>query len=142
MPREGHDFAILSSYALRPGFQSTCPARGTTTTYGAFIKAALFQSTCPARGTTVEGKRLVIDEADFNPRAPRGARLYAASGAGAYAVISIHVPREGHDLQNLGAQKCAKRFQSTCPARGTTTNYYKEIAWRDISIHVPREGHD
>ena len=55
-----------------------------------------FQSTCPARGTTV--------------------KEVARAGVG---VISIHVPREGHDAQ-LAHSVCG----------------------RDISIHVPREGHD
>ena len=33
-------------------------------------------------------------------------------------------------------------FQSTCPARGTTNQYYRKAKSSDISIHVPREGHD
>ena len=34
--------------------------------------------------------------------------------------ISIHVPREGHDLNQYNAEGDALTFQSTCPARGTT----------------------
>ena len=78
----------------------------------------------------------------FNPRAPRGARPFSARLSSTVIIISIHVPREGHDGGNpstltKGAISIhvpreghdrgggdfsppAKRFQSTCPARGTT----------------------
>ena len=55
-------------------FQSTCPARGTTSRKEAMLNYARFQSTCPARGTTA-----------------------AYDGFTAAIDISIHVPREGHD---------------------------------------------
>ena len=78
----------------------------------------------------------------FNPRAPRGARRT--------------VRRDVEQMQ---------KFQSTCPARGTTKNKEKCVKRVDnfnpraprgarrrqrqqlrgaphISIHVPREGHD
>ena len=57
--------------------------------------------------------------AHFNPRAPRGARRLYTADIPLAAVISIHVPREGHD-----------------PQAGTL---FPRVA---ISIHVPREGHD
>ena len=101
-------------------FQSTCPARGTTkAAEEAKAEAEQFQSTCPARGTTRASAAAPPPPRNFNPRAPRGARLRQIS------------PR------NFGT-----RFQSTCPARGTT--FIRECleAERRISIHVPREGHD
>ena len=104
--------------------------------------AGLFQSTCPARGTTRRGLALGIHTVDFNPRAPRGARLPRPQSSVGSAVfqstcpargtthgsvlknhgadISIHVPREGHDLR----QERGRGHRS------------------GISIHVPREGHD
>ena len=36
--------------------------------------------------------------------------------------ISIHVPREGHDNIAALTQRVTAIFQSTCPARGTTTH--------------------
>ena len=36
--------------------------------------------------------------------------------------ISIHVPREGHDTAVKDVVLGAPVFQSTCPARGTTAN--------------------
>ena len=186
MPREGHDSTICSYGIQRHNFnpraprgarlrhieiaehlvsfQSTCPARGTTTYSTMLYLTRSFQSTCPARGTT------------------RG----TGKTYGAFA-ISIHVPREGHDIEPLplirgvalfqstcpargttssltpirtrlhnfnpraprGARHISVRrnitrrlFQSTCPARGTTSRIAKASAMLTISIHVPREGHD
>ena len=57
-------------------------------------------------------------------------------------MISIHVPREGHDkrLQKIIVRYA--KFQSTCPARGTTFDFVFTSPPYFISIHVPREGHD
>ena len=57
---------------------------------------------------------------NFNPRAPRGARHYAREWANRMFLISIHVPREGHDIYVAGRKITPPKFQSTCPARGTT----------------------
>ena len=56
--------------------------------------------------------------------------------------ISIHVPREGHDTRITIFTSGKKTFQSTCPARGTTTTKCSRQRISLISIHVPREGHD
>mgnify|MGYP003279298578 FL=1 len=103
--------------------------------------AAAFQSTCPARGTTEYLSTVFL-----------------------YNFISIHVPREGHDLDskkrcaiskhfnpraprgarpiNLDISGLTFEFQSTCPARGTTRGCILNAVSQGISIHVPREGHD
>ena len=124
-------------------FQSTRPARGAT--LSAITAAAIppFQSTRPARGATnqlaaqstpfrisIHAPREGRDAAaqtirpsgyqDFNPRAPRGARLTRFGTAVATRQISIHAPREGRD----GVQ--GVKFTP------------EEI----ISIHAPREGRD
>ena len=57
-------------------------------------------------------------------------------------MISIHVPREGHDELYDGLNYTQLEFQSTCPARGTTSLIPTEDIDPVISIHVPREGHD
>ena len=142
MPREGHDYDFITKLpaakdfnpraprGARPFnqsaelnvlyiFQSTCPARGTTIPTSIAKVTTLFQSTCPARGTTPRPPIHRIKGTDFNPRAPRGARLGSA-------------PR-GY---------CSFEFQSTCPARGTTCCKPPGARNCTISIHVPREGHD
>ena len=77
VPREGHDTLAQPPFFYNYIFQSTCPARGTTrgciaATYQNFG----FQSTCPARGTTNKTSQSSSSGSDFNPRAPRGARLH------------------------------------------------------------------
>ena len=78
-------------------FQSTCPVRGTTL---AQLESGMveseFQSTCPVRGTTYFHD-YIYGKADFNPRAPYGARR-----ASSYNAVDPYT------------------FQSTCPVRGTT----------------------
>ena len=57
-------------------------------------------------------------------------------------IISIHVPREGHDRKIYAVKQARHTFQSTCPARGTTNSESDDQHAEKISIHVPREGHD
>ena len=56
--------------------------------------------------------------------------------------ISIHVPREGDDSNIVFPSSFLLLFQSTSPARGTTTSDTQIIQMEAISIHVPREGDD
>ena len=145
MPREGHDRGCRLDYAREWAFQSTCPARGTTVLRNTLASAAtdfnpraprgarrirrhdagsvvLFQSTCPARGTTLyavqESRKLII-----SIHVPREGhdRLYLYADA-RYQTISIHVPREGHDRPQMLPTAQRLLFQSTCPARGTTSS--------------------
>ncbi len=79
-----------------------------------------FQSTCPARGTT-------------------GGAFSLAGDVG----ISIHVPREGHDV--AARLKVPGSFQISIhvPREGHDQNIEATfIRGNAISIHVPREGHD
>ena len=96
-PREGRDHEQVNCYLLPCLFQSTRPARGAT-------------------GSSAQGR---LRFQDFNPRAPRGARL-SLCGCGA-----VYLP-----------------FQSTRPARGATEIGFLCAAVRAISIHAPREGRD
>ena len=71
-PREGGDAAESTAKKLGLIFQSTPPARGATWVDRRWKDAIEFQSTPPARGATGRGTTFT-----------------------AYAVISIHAPREG-----------------------------------------------
>ena len=146
----------------------------------------LFQSTCPARGTTQRIRFSRTDRA-ISIHVPREGHDLGVAAEMRACFISIHVPREGHDPAaisvavdyhdfNPRAPRGARlqtnyygsniyQFQSTCPARGTTSRRKTPCqAGRDfnpraprgarravtldglarqvISIHVPREGHD
>ena len=143
VPREGHDQTKLRVCDVVYQFQSTCPARGTTGprlphlrrlryfnpraprgarphNVGKVAVGIIFQSTCPARGTTSWSCRSRRRMLYFNPRAPRGARLGGAAVIVPDFIISIHVPREGHDQACDLVLRQEIKFQSTCPARGTT----------------------
>ena len=75
VPREGHDVWALYTDVNSKGFQSTCPARGTTR--GCILNAI-------SQGISIHVPREghdAVTTGDF-------ARM---------AIISIHVPREGHD---------------------------------------------
>ena len=102
---------------------------------------------------------------DFNPRPPRGGRLWITAWARLRLQISIHAPREGGDtvltakqiaycqFQSTpparGATKSVRivmvlltLFQSTPPARGATLRLSNAKTSSGISIHAPREGGD
>ena len=165
VPREGHDCILYKNTGYFMGISIHVPREGHDERY--FRAPALsgqFQSTCPARGTTSSFQKCSPRLTYFNPRAPRGAR-HRLSCPDTFTIrISIHVPREGHDLWSLfrlkrllyfnpraprGARLMVLLlsplrlgFQSTCPARGTTKPRLSVACQTTISIHVPREGHD
>ena len=122
VPREGHDMLLCGDMRSRSTISIHVPREGHDST--------------PRHSTAMT--------TNFNPRAPRGARLAnyqqalciyelfqstcPARGTTLFAAhqvcnvgISIHVPREGHDSLYLISSPAASRFQSTCPARGTTS---------------------
>ena len=101
-------------------FQSTCPARGTTRSFAWLYRPRhQFQSTCPARGTTENDFIVVIG-----------------------VLISIHVPREGHDQSSTGNSLCCWDFNPRAPRGARHAVHWVAADVVAISIHVPREGHD
>ena len=72
------------------------------------------------RGATPKPGYYKLDDIDFNPRAPCGARRSSGSGAPGRRKISIHAPHAGRDLSN-SAVACSKT---------------------SISIHAPHAGRD
>ena len=120
VPREGHDgWSRAKKNCCFTYFNPRAPRGARRQDNRQQIAPKKFQSTCPARGTTLPGKT------------PYVARI-----------ISIHVPREGHDLLYSFIINTHNLFQSTCPARGTTYIARSQPGTLPISIHVPREGHD
>ena len=143
VPREGHDArSVYKHVVVVQYFNPRAPRGARLYSASLYVLRATFQSTCPARGTTLIPASPMCFLPHFNPRAPRGARRVLCRGRGLYEVISIHVPREGHDNLSLICVQVPKPFQSTCPARGTTRHARAAYCRSDISIHVPREGHD
>ena len=124
-------------------FQSTRPMRGATLRLRQHGGKPIFQSTRPMRGATAMRTHGMTCGANFNPRAPCGARRWFKTNVidpvvfqstrpmrGATAddvlvvcglLISIHAPHAGRDLR-LKHQALADHvpFQSTRPMRGAT----------------------
>ena len=149
-----------------PLFQSTCPARGTTIPI-----FAQYSVVCNFNPRAPRGARLTIQPrvtgavSYFNPRAPRGARPSPPIPGRRDISISIHVPREGHDMITRHHQQTSRDISIHVPREGHDHNYHQDskrlpnfnpraprgarpkgfvvvspASW--ISIHVPREGHD
>ena len=142
VPREGHDvtnhrppaFVVISIHVPREGHDFK--------EYMTDYSDDLFQSTCPARGTTTSAMESLYTGSYFNPRAPRGARLAAAHGTISPQVISIHVPREGHDSHSRTFAAHGAAISIHVPREGHDGLQVRDFVLREISIHVPREGHD
>ena len=58
------------------------------------------------------------------------------------ATISIHVPREGHDLHLRIFPLSSFAISIHVPREGHDREKAVTDEYRPISIHVPREGHD
>ena len=118
-PREGSDTMASLIFVCLHGFQSTPPARGATDGSQNRCLLKRFQSTPPARGATSADTVIPRRRTNFNPRPPRGERLFEDVAAAALAL-----------------------FQSTPPARGATNRLHQKMFQSSISIHAPREGSD
>ncbi len=120
VPREGHDTTDFLTGKGQKEFLSTCPGRGTTGDgEPTGVLLGEFLSTCPGRGTT---RPLAIDVL----------RL----------VISIHVPREGHDPIPPTSYRTVRHFYPRAPGGARLPRRHRLQPRNEISIHVPREGHD
>ena len=78
----------------------------------------------------------------FNPRPPRGGRLFNCHNHFCYAGISIHAPREGGDRRDRCAVATAWYFNPRPPRGGRLSFALAALLTADISIHAPREGGD
>ena len=101
-PRGARPLLPQPPHTAKIRFQSTRPARGATNNRWVSDLRRGFQSTRPARGATELSDFLCQRQRNFNPRAPRGARLIL------FAVLLV-----------FGL------FQSTRPARGATAKVNK-----------------
>ena len=95
-----------------------------------------------ARGVTRFPQACAIASASFNPRPPRGGRLFLFLICFLMSIVSIHAPRAGGDLQVRGRRLQDGLFQSTPPARGATNDRQGRGSGSRVSIHAPRAGGD
>ncbi len=95
--REGGDMGALRQHIRHSVFQSTPPAREATHFYHNPQAQKQFQSTPPAREATPPLFRQFFTVQNFNPRLPRGRRLWNNRTHTNSMNISIHASREGGD---------------------------------------------
>ena len=108
-------------------FQSTRPARGATDTEAVLGRANSISIHAPREGRDFSPQRLPRNFPHFNPRAPRGARLWNRRFVVTARNFNPRAPR--------GARPTLRRcwegrtvFQSTRPARGATTGAVRPLA--------------
>ena len=80
-------------------------------------------------------------EIDFNPRAPCGARLFAARASVCSLVFQSTRPVRGATCRQTASDSLVG-FQSTRPVRGATAVVMAGVFDFAISIHAPRAGRD
>ena len=131
VPREGHDAPRRANAAKTVLISIHVPREGhDALSYDCVWSAFDFNPRAP------RGARLLIIitssgyRINFNPRAPRGARLRKGLPFLFLFPISIHVPREGHDYDASKISPHNNKFQSTCPARGTTKSRLSRVSVR------------
>ena len=106
-----------------------------------------------------------VDQCDFNPHAPCGARqlrklerdnqprfqstcplrgttLEVRNGIAQLAVISIHVPLAGHDYHGTAQNLSVAHFNPRAPCGARHIRQFGAYTPNEISIHVPLAGHD
>ena len=143
VPREGHDILGVRKDRRQQEFQSTCPARGTTNAIALMeVHMPEFQSTCPARGTTFQVTPCPARPKNISIHVPREGHDVNNIVRRLCRVISIHVPREGHDHGPQSQCCLLTDFNPRAPrgARPVPSHNFNGLYL--ISIHVPREGHD
>ena len=120
VPRTGHDNMEDATWFHTHIFQSTRPLRGATSANGKKLaELMVFQSTRPLRGATLKARKPMRDVL-FQSTCPVRGTTRLVPDLGQVAVISIHVPRTGHDGTGGVHVRHIAGFQSTCPVRGTT----------------------
>ena len=120
-----------------------------------------FQSTLPARGATVVCNIFLVDSRNFNPRSPRGERLYTVINTIRRVRFQSTLPARGatclfpavgvllvdfNPRSPRGERRCDNNtivqvspFQSTLPARGATVPIPKQgAAEQDFNPRSPR----
>ena len=83
-----------------------------------------------------------MENLDFNPRAPRGARLERVETSYNPINISIHAPREGRDRRNFPLSAAVTDFNPRAPRGARPVQAAARLLPVNISIHAPREGRD
>ena len=140
-PPRGERLIIVGNSSTSDTFQSTPPARGATPEAEALALARRISIHAPREGSDTKSQYISPGLSHFNPRPPRGERLYIVTTKTSYRNFNPRPPR-GERLFGLWLFRLPWLFQSTPPARGATKLVLRMLPILSISIHAPREGSD
>ena len=101
-----------------------------------------FQSTRPSRGATPLENGFYPGRGDFNPRAPRGARLLLPARTDTKRRISIHAPLAGRDSRLRPCPTGSTHFNPRAPRGARPVPPGTPRVTCSISIHAPLAGRD
>ena len=101
-----------------------------------------FQPTRPLRGTTFPVWLVSKVLANFNPRAPCGARQRAGRGIRPLRGISTHAPLAGHDVKLTEDAAAEVKISTHAPLAGHDFHLEVVEGLCRISTHAPLAGHD
>ena len=138
VPREGHDASTTSTASTPSNFNPRAPRgarRSPPSRPGRH--AADFNPRAPRGARRVSRQEGGVVVLDFNPRAPRGARQWRRSSASTRLNFNPRAPRGARPGAFFPTSTARIRFQSTCPARGTTANmhnFFVQICARVTNI--------
>ena len=162
-PREGGDHGDILKWVMVPSISIHAPREGGDTTPTTVTLPTLHFNPRPLRGGRPCVAYLEITDERFQSTPPARGATVLRSRDSVRALISIHAPREGGDINSTQGIATLLPFQSTPPARGATPHILppaafpcnfnprpprggdaekvRELLYQlQISIHAPREG--
>ncbi len=137
----GSDRDIPDAVGGYPEFQSTLPAWGATSTFGASSGGSYISIHAPRMGSDAFETMGSQMRPYFNPRSPHGERLAARRKGKRQRGISIHAPRMGSDPQTT-APSDTGFISIHAPRMGSDLSDRSRENKMSISIHAPRMGSD
>ena len=120
-PRTGSDLTISLLFCACTTFQSTLPARGATRLASGEGKQTGISIHAPRTGSDTDATPSLTAPWNFNPRSPHGERRTRAEVITASADFNPRSPHGERQFLYVCVSE-RKRFQSTLPARGATTD--------------------
>ena len=140
-PLAGSDERGIGTMSEKQKFQPTLPSRGATRSFYFWAEGGKFQPTLPSRGATGAQTRAGRENADFNPRSPRGERRSPAAPPRWSKAFQPTLPSRGATATGM-RDRFAYPFQPTLPSRGATCCFADVAIPLNISTHAPLAGSD
>ena len=119
-PLAGSDTIRLKTTTLPPKFQSTLPSRGATRSALGYPVQHGISIHAPLAGSDSSDTWNVFIDGDFNPRSPRGERLFLHHNMVINLQFQSTLPSRGATRNTLHRLFFQLLFQSTLPSRGAT----------------------